>query len=64
MRAYVRHLRANGYCGAAAAPWFAQHGLDWKDFVKNGIELDTLRAIDDLAARKVVAAAEAEYGRG
>lgn len=27
--------------------WFERHGLDWHDYVKNGIHVDKLRAIGD-----------------
>ena len=30
-----------------ARHWFEKNGLDWRDFVRNGIPVSNLRAIDD-----------------
>lgn len=36
-------FRRDGIC-ADARHWFAANGLDWREFVKNGIHPDALRA--------------------
>lgn len=38
----VNDFRAAGVC-PKARHWFIRHGLDWRGFVKDGIELQKLR---------------------
>lgn len=52
------------YCHRGVRAFFARHGLDWSDFVKNGIEADKLRATNDAMAMRLVKAAEARCGQG
>lgn len=54
----TNHCQEMGYCMRRVRPWFAQHGLDFVDFVNNGIEPEKLLATDDEFARKIV-----EYAR-
>lgn len=42
----IRDFREIGVCPKSRY-WFEKHGLDWRDFVKNGISLETLRATGD-----------------
>lgn len=61
IKAYPRHLQQCGYCLVpGGAIWFRQHGFDWRDFVKNGIDIELLRATGDAMAYRVIAKAEAE----
>lgn len=39
----IRDFREAGICPRARF-WFEEKGLDWRGFVKNGIEADKLRA--------------------
>jgi hypothetical protein len=55
----MRHLRAAGLC-ADSKIWWKDNGLDWRDFVKNGIPGETLIATGDPLALKPVIAARAE----
>lgn len=59
----VNDMRRAGVCPRARI-WFGQHNLDWRDFVKNGIEADTLRATGDnqVLVEKVIAMAERRTG--
>lgn len=43
-----------GFCRAKMKAWFDIHGLDWRDFVINGIESEKLEAIDDAFAKATV----------
>lgn len=72
MRCYVRHARAvecpnqKGYCVDGMQTWFEANNLDFRDFVRNGIEAETLRATGDMMALAVIEQAEqeaAENGR-
>lgn len=58
----TRHLftipgfsRSKGFCRSGARDWFKRHGLDWQDFVRNGIPATTLEATGDGLALAVVA---------
>ena len=53
-----RHCRELGYCNRGLRAWFAREGLDWADFVKNGIAADILRQHDNAMAERAIAHAE------
>ena len=55
----LEDLRTARMCGRAARPWFERQGLDWNEYITNGIDADLLRATGDGLALKVVAVAEA-----
>lgn len=59
----VHHIRAARLCMRGARNWFAQHGLDWNDFLTNGLPADAVRALNDPFADRTLAAAEAENGK-
>lgn len=39
--------RAEGVC-KGARHWFERHGLDWRDYIRNGIDVERLRATGDI----------------
>ena len=47
-----------GYCLNALRPWFINHGLDWRDFVRSGVSISELEKIDDVLATNAIRAAE------
>lgn len=50
----ARNLQAKGFCASGARRWFTAHGLDFNDFLKNGILASELLATGDgMAARAV-----------
>lgn len=49
-------LRRAKCCSSGARDFFQRHGLDWNAFLKEGIPVDTLAAIDDAMAQQVVEA--------
>ena len=53
-RIYVRHLRQAGFCHRGARQFFFNHNLDWSSFVKNGIPINKVEAIDDIMVRQVI----------
>ncbi|MEX2524437.1 MAG: hypothetical protein WD750_05730 [Gammaproteobacteria bacterium] len=61
MKVHVRHLRQAHHCARGARRWFARHDLDWRGFVRNGIEAEALIATGDPMAMKVVDAAREEH---
>lgn len=36
-----------GFCRSGARRWFDVHGLDWQDFVRNGIPAERLESTGD-----------------
>lgn len=75
LRVTTRHIftipgfsRRQGFCRGQSKKWFQAHGLDWREFVRNGIEIERLEAIDDVFAQATVkwtreCEAEATNGR-
>ncbi len=43
-----------GFCARGGRAWFARHGLDWTQFVRNGIDAEVLLATGDGLALAVV----------
>lgn len=39
--------RRRGFCRSGARSWFQRHGLDWKEFVRDGIDAARLEATGD-----------------
>ena len=57
-RVTVQDLRASRLCFQGARPWFRRHGLDWQQFLKEGLDAETLTATGDALALRVIAIAE------
>lgn len=55
MRVTVDDIRKAGHCiGLPTKRWFREYGLDYRDFLKNGIEAERLLATGDGIAARVV----------
>lgn len=50
----INHLREAGHCVRGAKGWFEQHDLDFKDFLRHGIDADTFAATGDENAIAIV----------
>lgn len=50
----VSDLRRLGYCVAGQKRWFQANGMDFTDFLKNGISTDEFLEQGDGLARKAV----------
>lgn len=55
-----RHCRELGYCNRGLRQWCAREGIDWPDFLKNGISVDILKASQNAMAERAIALAERE----
>lgn len=67
VRVYLRHLRLakpRAICHDGAKRWWARKGLDWNDFVANGLPGQVLLDTKDGLAARVVRAAELEANGG
>ena len=60
----VQDIKTLKFCNRGARQFFEKHGLDWQDFVRNGIDADAFRAIGDEMGLKAVAEAERREARG
>ena len=49
----IEDARKIGYCIKAQKQWFEKHDLDFRDYVKNGIEWSKIEHIDDAILEKV-----------
>ncbi len=43
----IDDIRKAGHCTAGARTWFGLHDLDFRDFMRNGIEASVLLALPD-----------------
>lgn len=50
MRSVPGFSKTPGFCSRGGRAWFAAHNLDWTDFVKHGIDEETLLATGDAFA--------------
>lgn len=58
MRVTISDVRKTGHCVLGIRGWFESHGLDFPDFMRNGIEAEKLLATNDGIARRVVSLVE------
>lgn len=54
----IKDARKLKYCSRGARDFFIKHGLDWRDFLKNGISASELEKTGDAMAMKLVNVAE------
>lgn len=64
MIVYNRHIRAADLCSRGARKWFDSHGLDWSDFLTNGIDEEILLGLNDGLANRVIDVARRESADG
>ena len=55
----IAHVRAAGLCVHGTRTWFARQGLDFRAFLREGIDAQTLLATGDAMAARVVEVAQA-----
>lgn len=56
----MRHVRKCKMCSRGARSFFERHGLDWTEFLKQGVPVEDLEQTGDAMAIQVAAAARAE----
>lgn len=61
VRVTLLDCRASGcFCVEGGKAFFEKHGLDWKQFIRDGIDADELAKCNDAMASKII---EVAYGR-
>ena len=58
----IEDVRAAGLCVSGARQWFASNGLDFREFLKEGLPAPVLAALGDSLADRAIAAAELRHG--
>lgn len=64
LRVHMRHVRAARICARGSRAFFAKHGLNWSEFLDQGIAVSTLEQIGDPIALRAAAEAQAEVTDG
>jgi hypothetical protein len=57
MMVLLADAHALRYCNPGMRTFFERHGLDWSEFVTNGLPEEVLAVIDDEMVRAVIAEA-------
>jgi hypothetical protein len=60
MKIYMSDIRNAKMCARGTRAFFMLHGLDFQDFIKNGIDAEIILSTQDAMAIQVV---ELKYGR-
>lgn len=55
----INDIASIAYCRRGARKFFADRGLDWSEFLKNGIPISTLETFDDVMVQDAIAVAKA-----
>lgn len=55
-----RHCREVGFCNHGMRLMAKRHGIDWAQFLRSGIDADTLRALGNAMSERAIACAERE----
>lgn len=53
----LAHARSVAYCSRGMRAFFAQHGLDWTEFLRHGLPASVLEATGDAMAIRAAAVA-------
>lgn len=54
MKVYAHHVRACGLCLIPGAKsWAEAHGFDWRDFIRNGIDIELIEATGDALGKRI-----------
>lgn len=56
-------VMASGHCARGSRRWFDKYGLDFRDFLKNGIAEDIFLATGDGLAMQIVEAKRARMAK-
>lgn len=58
----ITDIRLAGHCPSGAKQWFDDMGIDFRSFLKDGIDSETLLATGDGLAKQVVSRAKQRRG--
>ena len=58
MKIYMSDIRKAKMCARGSRAFFLSQGWDWQDFLKNGIDIEIVKASKDAMAQQVVEVVE------
>lgn len=58
MTVTMADCRKAGYCVAGVRRWLEANGIEWRDFVRNGVAVERVEQIDDAMSQAVIAIAK------
>lgn len=64
MKVYIRDFKGTGYCPAGQKRFCDAHGIDWRDYVRNGVDAQVLLDSGDDMARAMVEIARVNREKG
>ena len=50
----ITDIRLAGHCVSGTRDWFQAYDLDFREFIRNGMDSDVLLATDDALAKQVI----------
>ena len=56
----MRDIRAAGMCSKGARKWFNRNGLEWSEFLKDGIDSDEILKTGDAMGKRVIEVARGQ----
>ena len=59
----ITDIRLAGHCVSGTRDWFEKHNLDFRDMLRNGIDIEIFRALNDGFAQQVIERKEQRRGR-
>lgn len=62
-RVTIDDVRRSGHCVRGAKDWFDRHGLDFRAFLRDGIDEAEFLTNGDALAERIVAMKRARHGR-
>lgn len=60
MKITINHVRKAGHCSKGARSWFERHDLDFKEFIRNGMNEEVLIVKGDALILRVIELAHEE----
>jgi len=57
----MRHIRQAKMCSGGGRSFFDAHGLDWSDFLTNGVAVEVIEGLNDFMATQVAIYARKDY---
>lgn len=55
MKIYINDIRKQGYCVNGIKDFCKLHGINFRDFIKNGIQEEDVAGIDDAMLQRILA---------
>lgn len=54
------HARDSGFCVSGIKKYFEQHGLDYRQFIKHGLDEETIASTNTEFSRRIIETAHKE----